>query len=183
MRYPLRSTLLSAIAVLSLYAAASLPAQAQLGFTLLAPDITAGLGDTVTFRALLTNSAGVPLYLNNDFGLVDNPLLLDDLPFQTQFLLPTPQPTLLADGLPHAYVLFTISLPAYPTLYVGLPTTFNGSFTLFGGPTDADQNTLGRQEFSVRLGPAAPSVPEPGTLALLTGLSLCGAGFARRARR
>src|SRR5678815_3961020 len=98
MRPPFRATRLYVLAVVGLYAATSLPAQAQLLFTLLTPAVTASRGDTVTFQASLTNTAGVPLYLNSDFGLADSPLLLDDLPFQTAFLLSTPQPTLTADG-------------------------------------------------------------------------------------
>src|SRR4029453_15134417 len=92
----------------------------------------------------------------------------------------TPQPALTADGLSHIYDLFTVSLPADPALYAGLPTTFGGSFTLYGGIMDTDQDTLGAQDFTIALGPAPPSVPDPGTLALLTGLGLSGIGCARR---
>lgn len=155
-------------------------AEAQLTFTLLTPTVTAGRGDTITFSAMLTNTTGTPLFLNNDLGLIDPPLILDDATFQAQFLLPTPQPTLSADGTAHLYSLFTVNLPSNPALYVGFPTFFSGRFTLYGGATDADQDTLGTQEFRINLGPTAPTVPEPGTLALLVGL---GAGSVLLTRR
>ena len=180
MRQPFHTILHYAFTAIALYAATSRPAQAQFNFTLAMPAVTANRGETVTFQALLTNNTGAPLYLNNDLGLVDVPLIVDDSLFQTQFLLPTPQPTLPADGLSHAYDLFTVSLPVDPTLYVGLPTTFSGSFTLYGGAGNGDQNTLGRQDFIITLGSGSSSVPEPGTLALLLTFGIGGAGFVRR---
>ncbi len=184
MRQPLRAPLLYVLTAMALYAGASQqPARAQFTFTLLTPAVTASRGDTVTFRGALTNNTGAPLYLNNDLGLVDPPLVLDDAPFQNQFLVPTPQPTLPSDGLSTTYDLFTVSLPADPTLYDGLPSTFSGSFTLYGGATNADQNILGRQDFTVTLTPASPDVPEPGTCVLLMALVISGADFARRRAR
>ena len=103
----------------ALYAIASLPAHGQLAFAFTAPNATAHQGDTLTFQALLTNTSGNSLFLNNDFGIVDIPLILDDSEFQTQFLLSTPQATLLADGLPHAYDLFSVYVPITSILYVG----------------------------------------------------------------
>ena len=134
----------------------------------------------VTFQASLTNNAGVPLYLNNDFGVVDTPLGLDDLPFQTQFLS-TPPPILLADGLPHTYDLFTVSLPAASSVYDGLPSVFNGSFTLYGGTADTDQIELGRQEFIVTLNSNNSAAPEPAPLALLA-LGVSATAIVRRQR-
>ena len=184
MRQPLRAPLRYAWTAIALYTAASQqPARAQFTFTLLSPAVTASRGDTVTFRGTLTNNTGAPLYLNNDLGLADPPLVLDDAPFQNQFLVPTPQPTLPSDGLPTTYDLFTVNLPADPSLYDGLPSSFNGSFTLYGGSANADQNILGRQDFTVTLAPASPDVPEPGTCALLMALVISGAGFARRRAR
>ena len=178
-----RTTLRYAIAATALCAAISLPAQAQFTFTLLTPNVTANRGDTVTFQAVLTNNTGNPLYLNNDLGLVDTPLLMEDSTFQMQFLVPTPQPTLPADGLAYTYDLFTISLPSDQAAYKGFSTPLGGSFTLYGGAADTDQNALGRQDFTVALGPDGPAVPEPGTFALLIALGATGTVFARRRLR
>ena len=156
------------------YAIASLPAYGQLAFTFTAPNESVHQGDTLTFRALLTNTTGNQLFLNNDFGLVDVPLILDDSPFQTQFLLSNPQATLLADGQPHAYDLFSVYVPIASILHVGQSTVFTGSFTLYGGATDQDQDTLGRQEFMITVSPNTSSVPEPGFLPLLATLGLSG---------
>ncbi len=150
-------------------------AQAQFNFTLVTPNVTASAGHTVTFQALLTNDTGAPLFLNGDLGLIDPPLTLDDLPFQTTFLLSDPLMPLEPDGLPHAFDLFTVELPADPSAYVGFPSTFNGSFTLYGGALDTDQDELGSQDFSITV----DAVPEPSSLIALGFLSL---GCIRRAR-
>ncbi len=183
MKKPQYRALLSALVAICLYATVVSPVQAQLNFTLLTPNASVPLGETYTFQASLTNTSGAPIYLNNDFGLVDNPLVLDDLPFQTQFLLPSPQPTLFADGVARIYDLFTVSVPTSAILNLGAFTLYSGSFTLYGGPTDADQTTLGRQDFTLTLRPAASAVPEPGALTLLIGLGISGIAFARRNAR
>ncbi len=156
------------------------PAQADLNYTLTNPNVTASPGQTVTFTAALQNTGPDPLYLNTDFGIVDAPLMVDDSKFFTTWVLPNPQPTLPADGMTHLEALFDVVLPSDPSLYTGLPTIFNGSFTLYGGPTPNDLTQLGEQPFTITLG--ASAVPEPGTPALLLSLSAGSLGFAARKR-
>lgn len=160
----------------------AIASRADLVFTLTNPNVAASPGQTVTFAAELQNTGPDPLYLNTDFGIVDLPLAVDDSKFFQTWVLPTPQPTLPADGTPHLSSLFDVILPSDLSLYVGLPTTFTGSFTLYGGPTPDDINELGTQEFTITLGGANPA-PEPGSLALLAGLSVSGIGLAARKRR
>src|SRR5579885_2603029 len=87
-------------------------ARADLKFTLTRHDVMANPGQTITFLGLLQNTGNQPLFLNSDFGIVDQPLGIDDTQFLTEFLLPQPQPALTVNGKPIKAELFDVSLPA-----------------------------------------------------------------------
>lgn len=165
--------------------AVSRPARAQFILTLPANPlvISASTGGTVTFTATLTNNNPFALYLNSDTFTLANPASLDDTLFQNTFVTPPnggAQPTLAANGGTLTLSLFTVSLPANTPLGI-----YSGTITLQGGMGQLDADDLDTEQFAVQAilpTAPAPSVPEPGSLALLAGLSVTGLAWAVRRR-
>ena len=159
-------------------------ARAQFVMTLPAAPlvIDAANGGTATFTATLTNNNAYALYLNSDTFTLFSPATLDDTLFQTYFVTPpnnAPQPMLAANGGTITLSLFTISLPA------GLTpgSLYSGTITLQGGADPFASDNLDTEQFAARaVTPAAPppAVPEPGSMALLAGLSAAGVGWTAR---
>ena len=140
--------------------------------------IIAKTGGTATFTATLTNNNPFDLYLNSDTFTLFGPATLDDTLFQNAFVTPPGgiQPTLAANGGTLTLPLFTVSLPA--NLIPG--SIYSGTITLQGGADPLQGDDLDTEQFAVR----AAITPEPGSVALVVGLGVTGAGiFLRRARR
>jgi hypothetical protein len=181
-------SLLKALMPALLLAASCAPrtARADLLFDLSPLNLTlsAGASYTRTYSATLTNTFDFPLYLNGDFFSLDPPLSLDDSAFQNTFVTPTDMdgnpldpPTLDANGGTLTVPIFTVSIP--DTAPAG---QYGGGFLIQGGASFDAFDTLASAEFTINL--VTPSgVPEPGALALGSGLAACGLSLLRTRRR
>ena len=125
---------------------------------------TAG-GTTLTYVATVsapTTNLGTE-FLNEDTYTFAGPYTLDDSPFLNNF------PLSLDSGDSFTGELFDVVIPQG-----GEIGSFDGSFQILGGPTDADFNTLASVNFN------ATVTPEPSSLLLLgTGM----VGLVELARR
>ncbi|HKE25431.1 MAG TPA: PEP-CTERM sorting domain-containing protein [Bryobacteraceae bacterium] len=136
------------------------------------PTLTGSPGDTLAFFGTLTNSTGIPVYLNSDnFNL-------SGLPFSSVNDLLNNVPLFLDSSGSPAYTsgdieLFDITIPSGQA-----PDSYNGSYALFGGADSNASDPVGAANFAVNVQQQA-SVPEPDTFALLV-LALAWLAIARR---
>ena len=142
--------------------------------------ITIGPGDTATFSGELRNTGVTTLFLNGDsLNLAGSGLTFDDTPF----LINAPF-TLAPGDVTASFVFFTVT--ADNLTPVG---TYNGAFSVLGGLDGSATNELSGTPspvFQVNVANAVHSeVPEPGDMALLSGLVMTGSGllWKRRCRR
>lgn len=161
--------LLPAIAVLIAMFALGTPARAQISFSLLTPSLAGNTGDILHYSGTLTNLGTAEVFLNgDDFNLAGNGLTVNDNPFFTNF------PLSLGAGQAFTAEMFTVTIGS--TTPRGF---YLGTFTIQGGPTDTDFNTLATQTFGVSVG-----APEPGAgFLMLVGGAVClGVVLHRRKR-
>jgi PEP-CTERM motif len=130
---------------------------------------TGAPGTTLTFDATLANLTSGTVFLNGDAATTPtSSFTIDDNPFLTN------APLLLAGGASSGpFALFNVSIAPGTT-----PGTYSFNiFSILGGSTSADFNSLGSAQFNVNVSP----VPEPGTI-LLLGSGLLGIGFRLRSK-
>lgn len=143
-----RFALLSAFVMLFALMTVSAPANAQVQFNLLTSYLGGNRGDTLSYFGTLTNLGSEEVFLNGDlFNLPGDDLTVDDSPFFTNF------PLSLGAGESFTDAMFTVNIG--PNTPQG---TYQGTFTILGGPSDGDFNPLATQTFGVSVG-----APEPGT--------------------
>jgi len=156
----------SFLRLLTLAAVSALPACAGLVVT---PDslvFTGMPGDTLAFRATLTNTGPDTIFLNSDSLSVATDVTWTDL-FNNV-------PLFLTAGQSLASVeLFDLTIDPDP--YAGAWGSHLGSYDLLGGASDSAQDILATLQFDVQV------VPEPAT-ALLWLPALGGLLLARRRR-
>ena len=141
-------------------------ARAQLSFTLDPLSLSGSPGSLLTFSGTLANTGASPLFLTGDsFTLAGTGLSLDD----TLFI--EGAPLSLSGGESFAGPLFAVWIaPAVPN------GSYQGSFTVLGGPSDSAHGDLATQSFSVEV------VPEPATGVLLAAGLLAAGALPRRRR-
>ena len=131
-----------------------------IGVELVSPELAGLAGDTLTFQGTLSNSSGSSQFINGAQLLLNgfSSSQLDS----TDFL--TFAPFTLADGVTTSqFPFFTVTIP------VPFATgPYEGSFSVLGGSTGTAQNDLGDVPFTVQVGTASASVPEPSSAFLLT---------------
>jgi len=142
--------------------------------------ISMGPGDTATFTGELRNTGLTTLFLNGDsLNLAGSGLTFDDTPF----LINAPF-TLAPGDVTASFEFFTVTSDNLTP--VG---TYNGAFSVLGGLDGSATNELSGTPppaFQVNVANVVPSaVPEPGDIALLSGLVMTGTGllWKRRCRR
>jgi len=135
----------------------------SIDITLTQTTLSGAAGTTVTFGATLTNVSSGTIFLNGDSFATSSPSLnVDDNPFLTN------APLSLTPGASSGpFSLFSVLIaPGATTGFYG-----SNSFTILGGPTSSDFNSVGSSVFTVNVSP----VPEPSTLILLaSGLLALG---------
>jgi hypothetical protein len=158
------------IALLAVAFLSSVAHADSVGITLTDTSQTGLAGTTVTFDATLTNLTSSTIFLNGDTATTSSSsLTVDDNPFLNNAPL-----SLAAGASSGPFALFNV-LIAPGTL----PGTYDfNTFSILGGPTNVDFNTVGSAQFNVNVSP----VPEPGTIVLLTS-GLLGLGIKFRFRR
>ena len=141
----------------------------QLSFSLDPLSPSGSAGSLLTFRGTLLNTGASPLFLTGDrFTLAGAGLTLDDTPFVLG------APLSLSGGESFTGPLFQVWIaPAVPN------GSYQGSFTVLGGPTESARGDLATQSFTVEV------VPEPATGALVAVglLPLAGVAGALLKRR
>lgn len=131
-------------------------------------------GATLTFDATMTNTTdGLLNLVGDDFGLTA-PFTIANVN-DSAFLLSWPL-TLAPGASFGSAALFDITIPLGTA-----PGIYGGTFSLFGGPGDLDQNLLGTATFEVDVTKTTTATPEPGTFALMM-LGLLGLAFVGRNR-
>jgi PEP-CTERM motif len=160
------------LAIVFLAAMAPLTASASIiQLTLQNSTLSAAPGNSVTFFATATNTAGVTENLNSDSLTVLTPLVGDDSPFVNNW------PFLLAPGASFGApdALFTVLIP------IGTAAnSYVGDFEILGGPGQSDSNNLALVNFTVNV---TSGVPEPSTMFLAGGTLAVAALLSRRRRR
>lgn len=127
-------------------------------------------GDVLHLSGSLTNNDPVnTVFLNNDG--ITFPFAVDDTPFFTNAPI-----FLLGSQSSGPFIFLDIAIPKAQGL-----GTYDGVFTLGGGPNDNSADILGQASFHVTVNSPATVAPEP-VPALLVGLGLAGACFGRRRR-
>jgi|SRR5579872_1307874 len=124
------------------------------------PTQTGAAGDTLTFSGTIANNSGMDLFVNsaevNLLGFGPNDSDLTDFIFNFTGVLPDSSSIGPAD-------FFIVTIP--DLMNVGL---YAGTLTVQGGADANADSTLATVDFSVNVtGSTSPSVPEPGTLALM----------------
>jgi hypothetical protein len=144
-------------------------ADAQLEFSLNPADETGMPGTTVTFNGTLTNVGADIVYLNGDsFSGLGPGFTLDDSDFNNNF------PFFLIGGDSATADIFTVTLDD-----TVLPGDYTGEFSILGGTDPNAEDVLATQNFQIQV----PGVPEPGSIALLVGVSIAASGVLVRRRR
>ena len=147
-----------AVAALLTIALSSAAAYADtLTFTLSNPTVfipLAGGSETLEATVSAPSTNGAAIFLNGDSFNITAPVTLDDSDFFSDF------PLSLAPGTSFTGDLFVLTAP--PNMPEG---TYQGTFTLLGGPDGNASNTLGTVNFSV-------VTPEPSSILLMmTGMA------------
>jgi len=132
-------------------------------------------GDVLTFSGIIANTAGDPVYLNSD--TVSLPGFDSSNIDDSAFFGMTPL-FLDANSTSGDLGLFSISLPG--SFADG---TYDGSFSIFGGPTPGSTDLLSIAIFNVQVASDMSPVPEPGMLTVLAaaaGMVVAGSRLWRR---
>lgn len=121
------------------------------------------LSFVATVNAPGTNAGNV--FLNGDSFNVGGDLTIDDSDFLNF-------PLSLSPGQSFTDTLFTVEVPADAAI-----TTYLGSFTLLGGPTDSNSDILATAGFTI------VATPEPSTFLMIgTGLTGLAATIRKRSQ-
>lgn len=134
-----------------------------LTFSILNGTQSGSAGSTLSYSASVAapTSNSATIFLNGDGFSGDSPIgpfTLDDSGFYSDF------PLSLDPGDSFSGLLFTLTLPA------NTPAgTYNGTFSILGGPNSSSNQAIGTATFSATI---PPPVPEPSSFLLLaTGLA------------
>jgi PEP-CTERM motif len=135
-------------------------------------------GGSVIFQGSLSNG-GVPgRFINSVSFTLVYPGPAGDITFNpAAFFAAVPQ------FVNPGFTSGTVNFFVVNVLAGAIPGSYSGSFSVLGGASDTDENTLATEEFRITVQGTAP-IPEPASLALLgTGLSALAAARKRRQRR
>ena len=123
-------------------------------------------GGVVSYEATIVNLTTGTIFLNGDSTMISTTgFVLDGTPFLTNA-----PPSLAAGASSGPFSIFTVGIVSGTA-----PGTYTGSFAILGGPTSTDSLTEGSAAFSLTVS----TVPEPGTLSLLS-TGLLAFGFWKR---
>jgi hypothetical protein len=149
-----------------LFLVTSVAAQ-DIGIVLSQSTLSGVAATTLTFDATLTNLSANTIFLSGDsYTTASSFLTVSDNPFLNNAPL-----SLSAGASSGPFAIFTVTIaPGTPTGIYSL-----NDFTILGGLTNVDFNPAGSASFTVDVS----SVPEPGTLVLLTS-GLLGLEIKRR---
>jgi PEP-CTERM motif len=134
-------------------------------------------GGMVRFDATLTNLTGSTIFLNGASATTSSSFLtVDTNPFLTNAPL-----SLAGNASSGPFAAFNVFIaPGTPAGSYSL-----NSFSILGGLTSNNFNSIGSADFTVNVSPGLSVAPEPGTL-VLVGLGVLGIGlqglFWRRTR-
>lgn len=134
-------------------------------------------GSAASFTGELRNTGATTLFLNGDsLNLAGSGLTFDD----SAFLLNAPF-SLAPGGVTAPFAFFTVTADNLTPL-----GTYNGAFSVLGGLDGSATNELSGTPppaFQVNVANAVTSaVPEPGDMALLSGLVMIGTGLLWKRR-
>ncbi len=124
-----------------------------------------GGGQVLPYFGTLHNNTTDTVFINSDSFVFDIAGALDDSPFLNNAPI-----SINANFTTPSFEFFTITVPGGTS-----PGTYNGQFTVVGGPDSNAMNNLGEASFSV-------TVPEPSTLSGAAFLA-CALALRRRLPR